>query len=334
MWQEVIEKLRESVKKGRELSYEDGAIGITALLHCPIKWSLAKSYDLDPESVEVDDGFVWEHQVKGVLKELFGEHFQEEKDLIVEVGGYKLHGHLDCFIEKEDEVIGIELKAPKVLLIKEPYNDGVFLVDDGRVVHNEVYLKQAKIERAVLEMLYPHKRVRMYLFYKSLCKAGAWSKKLYVVSEIKESMSMEEVQELLRRFHEDKSPRYQRECEGYCVFYKEGLCEGRPVNPEEPADETKRRFYELLRYYRALQSDLKNIEVQLKKMLKGSIVIGSREVGWVKRKTYEIDLEKLFLLERNALDYLMVKPLKKQELLQRHGAKIVKDEKEEVFWRV
>ncbi len=333
MWKELAEKIREKTREGRSLSYQEGAVGITALLHCPLKWELSRRYEIDPQAVEIDDGFIWETQVKSALRDLFGEGFKEEYDLIAEFDGYKLHGHLDCFVEKEDEVIGIELKAPKVLLLKEPYEEGTLLEDDGRVIHNEVYLTQARIEKALLRRLFPEKEVKVYLFYKALCRHKNWSKKLYVVSEVKEPASEEEIKELLLRFHEDKSPRYPNECTSYCVFFKEGLCEGREFK-QEVQEEQAGRFIELLKYYRTLEAELKTLEAQLKKTIKGHVVIGGKELGWVKQKVVEIDVSKLLELEPKAKEYLMVKPAKKREVIEKLGEQVIKGVEEKFVWRI
>ncbi len=202
---------------------------------------------------------------KGSFKRAFGESFKEEFDLVVELEGYKIHGHLDCLVVKEKEVIGIELKAPKMLILREPYNEGALLVDDGRVLHNEVYLTQARIEKALLELLFPDKEVKMYLFYKALCKHKEWSKKLYVVSEVKESASPEEIKELLRRFYEDKSPRYPNECVSYCIFYKEGLCEAKEYI-QHGEQKLSSNILNALKHYRALQSDLKTRRLYLRRL--------------------------------------------------------------------
>jgi len=177
MFEQLVEKIRQESKEGRVLTYIEGAIGITALLSCPLKWELCRTYDVEPTAVEIDDGFVWERQVKSALKELYGDAVQEEKDLFYEIEGTLIHGHLDCFIELEDEVIGIELKAPKYILLKDipqGIKDGLY-EDEGLVIHNSVYLTQAKIQRFILGRLYPHKKVRQYLFYKSLAKHKNWS---------------------------------------------------------------------------------------------------------------------------------------------------------------
>lgn len=98
MFETLVERIRQESKEGRVLTYTEGAIGITALLSCPVKYELAKEYEIEPKAVEIDDGFVWERQVKKALKELYGESFQEEKDLIYEVDKTLIHGHLDCFM--------------------------------------------------------------------------------------------------------------------------------------------------------------------------------------------------------------------------------------------
>lgn len=335
MWQELVEHIKKQTKEGRELSYTDGFIGITALLHCPLKWELSRGYDVDVSAVEIDDGFVWERQVKESLKELYGEKFKEEFDLIDEELG--LHGHLDCLVEEEDRVIGIELKAPKFLLFREPYTgEGTLFYDDGRVIHNELYLTQARIEKALLKRLFPDKKVELYLFYKALCKSGLWNRKLYVVSEIKEEQAEEEIKKLIERFHTDKSPRYAGECENYCAFHKLGLCEGKEFKPEEIKEEEKKEVLSLLKHYRALQSDLKSLEFVLKKKLKGSIRFGDKEIGWIKRKSVELNKERVLeLLDREELkEYVLINWQKKGELIKRFGGQVVKEEKEILEWRI
>lgn len=333
MWKEVIKKIRDKAKEGRELSYMDGAIGITSLLQCPLKWELSQRYDIKAESVEIDDGFVWERQVKDTFKELFGS-VEEEKDLIYEVDGYRIHGHLDLFVENSDDVIGIELKSPKFLLLREIPKDienGLLLDDCGIVIHNPQYYTQAMIERFLLERLYPEKKVRVFLFYKALCRHRTFSQKLYVVSEVKESIKEEELRELLKKFHEDKSPRYPNECESYCVFYKEGLCEGRAYTDGKNNDGNA---LELLKEYRALQSDLKLLETHLKKAIRTSLKFGNKEIGWVKREVKELDIKKILALPLNHEEYLTVKWQRKDELIKNFGEELVKEVREEWVWRL
>lgn len=332
MWKQVVERIRENAGEGRVLTYSEGAIGITALLNCPVKWELSQKHDVKASAVEIDDGFVWEAQVKRAFRELHGD-VEEEKDLLYEVDGYLLHGHLDLFVEFEEEVWGIELKSPRLLLCKGiPQAQDGFYEDEGVVIHNPQYVKQAQIQRFLLERLYPHKRVRQFLFYKSLCKCGQWSQKLYVLSEVKESIQEEELKSLIRAFHEDKTPRYPNECESYCVFFKEGLCQGKTYEEREQNSE---EASDLLKTYLSLSADLKVVESLLKKTLKGSVKVGDREIGWVRRKSVELDVERLIRLlpyERYP-EVFQVKWTKKKDLIKEFGKDIVKEEKEIIEWR-
>lgn len=229
-WERVIEKIREKTKEGRKLEYSPDAIGITALLYCPLKWELRKKYpEIEAQAVEVDDGFLWEKQVKEVLKELFSNNFEEEKVLRYQTQGIKLEGHLDAFVEFPEKVVGIELKSPRMVFLKEfPETNDTVLYDDGKVVvMNEIYLLQAKIQKFLLEKLYPHKKVQQFIFAKTLCKKANRSKKFYIIYEVKGAISEEEFKELIRRFKEDKSPRFEKECEYYCEYFRRGICSGR-----------------------------------------------------------------------------------------------------------
>ena len=299
----VVLKIREKTKEGRELEYGEGEIGITSLLQCPLKVRFRKEYpEILPEAVEIDDGYLWEKQVKDALREVYGDRFEEEKELPLEIDGVRIRGHLDCFVEFPDLVVGVECKSPKVLVFKqvppeEELVDGVLLVDgeERYVVNNELYHLQARIQKFILERLYPHKKVEEYLFYKALCRKGTWARKLYVLVPVHESISEEELRGLVRRFREDPSPRFPEECEKYCEFYRAGVCGGKPFRYED-GENLPERIFELLKEYRSLQTDLKNIEVQLKKLITGSVTLGNREIGWVGRKRKKINQEKLAFL--------------------------------------
>ncbi|WP_457601584.1 hypothetical protein [Hydrogenivirga sp.] len=345
MWTEIVKKIREDTKDGRELVYKDGEIGITSLLSCPLKVKFRKERpDISPTAVEIDDGYVWEGQVKKALRSIFGNRFEEEKDLVDEVEGLKIRGHLDAFIELDDKVIGIELKAPKALILKEfPSNeeliDGVFLIDEeGKyVVHNPQYYLQARIQKHILEKLYPDKKVEQYLFYKAPVRRGSFERKVYVLAPVRDSISEEEYRELARRFREDPSPRYPNECSSYCEFHRAGVCEGREYKYEDTDvsrldGETK----ELLREYREIQSQLKSIETLLRKKIKGSVRFGGREIGWVPKKTIKLREDKLVSLipTEKIPEFFVVRWNKKEELIREFGEEIVEEVKEDRVWRV
>ena len=333
-FEKVVSLIREKTKEGRELIYHEGEVGVTSLLACPIKHELRQRYpDITPEAVEIDDGYVWEQQVKEALKELYKDAFKEELELPYECMGVKIRGHLDCVLFFEDRVVGIELKSPRELYLREFPEEGVFLYDEeGLVKNNPLYYLQAKVQKYLLSKIYPDKDIQQYLFYKAPARRGARVKKLYVVVPIKEDLTDEEFEELVRKFKEDRRPRWKGECEHYCPYYGV-VCEGKEVSfsDGEVSEEVKK----LLKEYRALQGELKNIELTLKKLVKGSFKVGDRQLGWVEREVVEIDLEEVIKrLGKEAKDYLQVKWNKKGELIEKLGEEVVKERRKERVWRI
>ncbi len=343
MWNELVEKIKAKTREGRELSYSDGAVGITALLDCPLKHELRQKHpDLQADAVEIDDGFVWEKQVKEALEEMFGKSFEEEKVLAMEIEGLKIEGHLDTFVEFEDRVVGIELKAPKWIPLtcvpEEEKMQGNLLIDRERKYTrvNDLYITQARIQRFLLERLYPGKKEEQFIFLKGMAECRGWRKKLYIVYPVEESISEEELKEMVRKFKEDKSPRFPTECESYCEYYRQGLCEGREFAFEDRSyEEQSVEVKNLLKQYRELQGELKTVEAELKKKLKGSILLGNRKIGWVEREVVEIDIDKLLkkIPPSKAEEYLQVKWQKKREIEERFPS-AVKEKKKERFWRL
>ena len=348
IWKEVVRKIRGEVKEGRDLFYKEGEIGITSLLSCPLKVELRKKHpEVEAVAVEIDDGYLWEQQAKSALRSVVeeaGGRFEEEKDLVDEVEGLKIRGHLDCFAEFRNEVWGVELKSPKAIVLKKFPEDeklisGVFLIDEEAeyVINNTLYYKQAQIQKHILKKLYPEKEVRQFLFYKAPVRRGRFEKKLYILVSVKEDISEEEYKELARRFKEDRSPRYPNECVSYCEFYRQGLCEGKEFECEDMgASFLDKETKELLREYRELQSQMKTIENLLKKKLKGSVRFGGREIGWVSRKMIKLNEEKVaFLLPPERIpEFFQVKWSRKEDLIRELGEEVVEEVKEERVWRL
>lgn len=339
MWEEVIKRIREEVKKGRELSYKEGEIGITSLLSCPIKTELRRKHpEIEASAVEIDDGYLWETQVKSVLREMFGERLEEEKELADEVEGVMIRGHLDCCIDLGDRIIGIELKSPKAILLKKipEDQDGVFLMDENGeyVLHNPLYFTQAQVQKHILKKMYPDKEVQQFLFYKGPVRRGNFEKKLYILALVKEDITEEEYRELVRRFKEDRSPRYPNECTAYCEFYRAGVCRGVefPYTDGGIDQETK----ELLREYRKLQSQLKNIESMLKRKIRGAVKLGGREIGWTLKKTIKLKEDRVaFLLPPERIpEFFAVRWNKKEDLIREFGNEIIEEVREERVWKL
>ena len=348
IWEEVIRTIREEVKEGRTLEYGEEEVGITSLLSCPLKVELRKRHpDVEAVAVEIDDGYLWEQQAKSALRsvvERAGGVFEEERDLVDEVEGLRIRGHLDCLAEFSDEVWGVELKSPKAVILRRfpkegELVNGVFLVDeDGEyVINNPLYYKQAQIQKHILEKLYPRKKVRQFLFYKAPVRRGRFEKKLYILVPVRENIGEEEYRELVRKFIEDKSPRYPNECVSYCEFYRQGLCEGKEFECEDTdVSSLDRETKDLLREYRELQSQMKMLETLLKKKLKGGVKFGSREIGWVQKRTIKLNEKKVvsLLSPERIPEFFQIKWNKKEDLIRELGEEIVEEVKEERVWRL
>jgi len=341
----VIKRIRDNVREGREVSYGEGEVGITSLLSCPIKAELKKKYpDVEPVAVEIDDGYVWEQQAKTALRSVVeesGGRFEEEKDLVDEVDGIKIRGHLDCFVEFENEVWGIELKSPKAIILKkfpeeEKLTDGVFLLDNGEyVINNPHYYLQARIQKYLLKKHYPDKKVYQFIFYKAPVRRGRYEKKLYILVPVEDDITREEYREIVRKFKEDKSPRYPNECVSYCEYYRQGLCEGREFSYDDgDTSILDGEVKELIREYRDLQSQMKTIESILKRKIKGSVKFGGKEIGWVTKEVVDLDVEKIISLlpPEELSEFFMVKWTKKDDIVRRLGEEVVKEIRTERRW--
>ncbi len=251
---------------------------------------------------------------------------------------------MDTFVELEDRVIGIELKAPKWIPLKafipEDKLQGNLLIDENQeyVKVNDIYVLQAKIQRYLLEKMYPDKKVEEYIFLKGMAEFKRWRKKLYIVYPVYESVTEEDLKELVMKFKEAKGPRSPTECESYCEYYRRGLCEGKEFSFGETKDlsEADEEVRELLKEYRTLEGELKNIESQLKRKLKGCIKIGSKEIGWVEKEVTVLDEEKIIqLLDVHELpEYFQLNWRKKKELIERFGRDIIKEERRERVWKL
>ena len=335
-FEKVVSLIREKTKEGRELIYKDGEVGITSLLSCPLKVDFRKKYpDITSEAVEIDDGYVWEGQVKFALQELYGDAFREELELPYECMGVKIRGHLDCGLIFEDRVVGIELKSPRELFVRDLPEDTIFLYDDTNIVRNNPhYYTQAKVQKYLLSKLYPDKEVEQYLFYKAPARRGVKVRKLYVAVPIKEDMTDDEFKEIVWKFKEERVPRWKGECEYYCPYYKAGVCEGKDVRFQDTVISEEAKA--LLKEYRALQSELKNLEFTLKKLIKGSFRMGERELGWVEREVIDIDIRELLkkIEPEKVNDYLQVKWQKKKEIEEKYGDEVIKERRKERVWRL
>jgi len=342
----LIETISQQVKEGRELEYSEDAIGITSLLSCPIKTELRKNIpNLESvTTVEIEDGFLWEQQVKTALKKLFGNRVKEELVLKYEHANVKIEGHLDVAIDLGDLIIGLELKSPKYLYLKRIPDEAKDIVGSTLLLNGQdfvympdSYTVQSKIQNYLLRYQYPGKRVYTFLFAKTLLIKGGYARKFYVLYDTnKNPFTDTDIQKLIEAYKERKGPTFAYECM-MCQFFDLGICEGQTFDPIEIQykdldDEAKM----LLKQYEQLKTELKRIETQLKKKIKGTVVLeDGRKIGWVKTKKVNIDINKAVeqIPEPVRIKYLTIKP-SMQNRVAKQWPDVVRSEEEFVYWKL
>ena len=314
----IIDRARKDVVEGRKLKYEEDEVGITSLLQCPYKVELRKKFpEIRTEATAIDDGLRFEVSIKNACQLLFKGRVYEEFELPYESHGQKIRGHLDLVIEGNREVVGFELKAPQIIFLKrmplKEHFDTSIIYDSERedkfLIVNPTYKLQAKIEKFLLQELFD-KPVRLFLFQSGLCKFGTLLRKFYTFYEV-EAISKEELDYLVLRFVNDKSPRFQNECELYCCYNfvcdkKEEVQESQVLYDldeelEKVTDPTLRESLFLYKQYCELKESMKHLEKTLKKSLVSAVRIGGKEIGWVEREVVEYDVDAIveFLKRKN-----------------------------------
>jgi len=374
---EVIKRMSKKVKEGRELVYSEDnedkeVIGITSLLVCPLKTYYRKKYpDVYSTSLEIDEGFLFEREVKEVLNELFNnnndiEFIEESVVKYQSKNNPKIHieGHIDCQIidNKNKKIINIELKAPKrtILLkdIKDIYNVDVIYDDkNDTVLVNDKYIIQAKIEKLLTELYikendgkYKDYEVEQYIFMKTIVfDKYNRSKKVYVIYPIYEDISIEELEKLIDRYVNDKTPRWKGECEYYCPYYNV-VCDGYEYKEDNENKDIieveEKQLKNLIKRYYDLKDSLKEIENQIryrvKKLPNMKVKYGNKEIGYYEVENIEIDINKLIekAMQRKCIDKLcdekciIVNWRKKEKLIEEFGQDIISSKSKSIKFKI
>lgn len=355
VFQNIIQKARESAVEKRELKYEEDEIGITALLQCPYKAELRKKFpEIRSDAAAIDDGFRFEMSIKNACQALFKGRTYEEKELPYEAHGQKIRGHLDLVIEGRELVVGFELKVPQIILLKrmpeKMHFETSMILDSERedkyLIVDPVYKLQAKIEKFLLQREFPNKPVRLFLFQNGLCKYGTILRKFYTFYEV-EAISKEELDYLILQFINNKTPRFQNECEYYCSYnfvcdkkdevQTEQIIRDLDSESEVVSDPVLKESLFLYKQYCELRENLKRIEKMLRKNLSGALKIGGREIGWIERETVEYDVDVIveFLKQKNMplREFLNVtfSPKKRRLIENVVPNAVLKRDKEKVF---
>jgi len=336
-FERILSELSAHVREGREISYRDEAYGITEIISCPKKAQLRRQHpDLEVRNIAIDDGFLFEKTVKEVLRKIFGNRFEEEKvlshDFTVDGEPFSIDGHLDCFIQyNSNKIVGLELKhtvlsfdnetsgRPEELIILQP--------NSRRISINYKYILQAKIQKALLEWQYPDKEIEHYLVIKTTLRTRYKMGKSIVVLPTIESISREELEEIIRMFRNDPRPRANWECQ-YCIYRQHGLCNGSESANTTLEHENAELIMELLDRYSKIQTEAQMIQEQLKQLINGTIEYKGKEIGWTYQERTSWDIKAFVKLLKakgyNPLDYLQVNGRKARLLENELGEELDK----------
>lgn len=333
---ELADEMKKMIIGDRHLTYHEGEIGITSLLDCPKRVKLRQVHGYpSADDLAIEEGFLFERVVEKALQKKFGDRLIKELELPIEFNGVRIRGHLDFAVELDNKVIGLELKhtilermpslkrkPPKVLYVTP---------DDKRIQLNPKYIKQARIERFILERLYPDKEIEHYLFVKTTVQGAYGFYKTYIVCPIKESISEEELKELTEHFKTKDYPKDPLLCD-YCYFKSINLCKGYPkqivskkgvnLTPEPELEELLRRREELARELEAIDNDLK------KRLKNRYVMFNGKLYGKVPYKGYTYNkyaiVNEVQKRGYNPLDFLQITPAKIRLLEDILGADIDK----------
>jgi hypothetical protein len=319
---EEFEKLEE-----RDLQYRDGAFGITELLQCPLKAKFRRQVEdkIEVRSNEITDGYIFEHFVKLILTKLLGrDKVIPEKTLpydfkIDEDNMCKIDGHLDVFVDLRKDhntVVGLELKSTVVQYDNKLFDrppEILFLEPEEihRININHKYILQVKIQRYILEKLYPDTYIETYLFIKTQLKTRYKIGKTYIVLPIVESISDDHLRKICHEFLFNPKPRFPYEC-NHCIYKEHGFCEGIPIQDSNPVFklDNKQKARELLDEYVRLLKQLKHIEDQLKYLISTPMKYNDQWVGWLEVDEYDLNqiAQILLLKKKNLNSFFELKP--------------------------
>lgn len=225
--QEAVKLMRKDLLEKRELNYDEGSIGITSLIYCPLKAKFRKEHpDLRSEANAIDDGFIFENMIEPYITKVFKGKVLKDADIPYEVDGFRITGHPDFVIEQEDKIIILELKAPVFFFSSKTLNitESEFIIDTKKEIKiSESYILQAKVQKFITEKFY-NKPVESYLFLKTtLQESFRKMRKVFIVRKVEESITEKDMLKLINDFKTLQKPRYEWECK-YCIYAKENIC--------------------------------------------------------------------------------------------------------------
>ena len=300
------------IPEERKLTYNKNSFGITEIISCPIKAKLRRK-GIEPkiEKIEVADGFIFETIAKLLFLKIFGKgkvEFEKLLDYELSLSNgekFYINGHLDVFIDYDEKTkIGIEIKntilyfdnktfgIPEPVIILEPD-------DIKRVNISPKYVLQARMQKFILEKLYPNSNIEHYLLIKTNLRTKTKLGKSLILYPVVDSISEQQLRQICERFYFKQKPRTVWECK-MCAYKDEGYCKGIEVDENDDSlilEDYNRMnieiIEELINKREELRKEMSSIEEEIKKRISGSIKVGNKIIGWVEEEKENISPEVL-----------------------------------------
>ena len=330
---QLVETISLSTAEDREITYSENAIGITALIFCPLKVEFRRSHpEIKSRSTEIDDGYLFEKQVKEAATRLFGKRTLIEPSIPYESPqNVRVEGHPDLLIIGKKKVLVLECKAPNFLFSNIDGTDDIIFCKNGQTVSIPPhYVLQSRIQKFLVQNYFTDKEVIHYIFAKTVIRRDGKFKKVYIFHETQTATTEQEIEYMISQFLNDKSPRYPWECD-YCPYKRHGICEGKALT--EQATQTLKDvppdLKNLTESYIQAYSTLKEIEAMLKEAMPPDTHIElpvngkPTKIGWITTTRYIWNIPKLFnILGKQIFDFFCLKPRATaalEEAIQRSG---------------
>jgi hypothetical protein len=216
----LVKRLREFFREERRLEYTEGAYGITSLLQCKKKAELRRSFpELTSESVEIDNGFMFEFFVKKILQDITPEGlFFPEFTFLISYEGVFIQPHIDVVIFGKNAVYSLEVKSLKKVQFEKFPQEDVLTHEQVKRYNPQIpekYVKQAQFQKFFLSQ-HLKKKIHQLLLVSCLAVNGNNSKRVFFEYSV-DDISEEEVKHHIQKWKET-IPLDPSEC-NFCLYY-------------------------------------------------------------------------------------------------------------------
>ena len=328
----MIEKLKNAITQELLQDWEDrndGGLHVSHLLYCPLKYEHEKTVSPNRTelALEILEGIRFEDWIRQVLHKAYGGNLVEPNTKFSHAyNRTEIIARPDVIIEKDDEVLLFEIKNTQFSYTTKPIS-GIYYDNSNSVYVPEHYVLQVAVYKNILSHHY-EKNIRAFIVLLTNTRNGSKLRKSLIVKPIKDTLTDNDIAELVKKFHTDKAPRYSWEC-SYCPFNE--VCQSPNKFNPNPIDfhsESNPSIDDLINAYLQIQAEKKALSEQeshILRILKGAISEPYETddfwAGWETYTSYEFDLSKI------PLQYLQVKYSKRDEIINKYPEAVKKIEK-------